>query len=135
MSLGGELAKMTGLIFLHGELGAGKTTLVRGMLRALGYEGAVKSPTYTLLELYELSDRSLLHLDIYRLESAQELDMLGVKDELTDDMTVLVEWPLRAQGELGMPGLEIYLSYTDDGARKACLLARNKQARQLLARF
>jgi tRNA threonylcarbamoyladenosine biosynthesis protein TsaE len=84
------------LIGLSGELGSGKTTWVRAMLRGLGYEGRVPSPTYTLLETYPLESLTLVHMDLYRLGGADELEHLGIRDWLArDDVWVLVEWPER----------------------------------------
>jgi len=114
LSLGASLSAFSGIIFLNGELGAGKTTLVRGYLQALGYQGAVKSPTYTLIEPYEIAGRRLLHLDIYRLADPLELETLAIRDELEPDNTLLVEWPQRAEGYLGEPDIEIHLQYVGD---------------------
>jgi tRNA threonylcarbamoyladenosine biosynthesis protein TsaE len=130
LSLGASLSKFSGIIFLNGELGAGKTTLVRGYLQALGYEGAVKSPTYTLIEPYEIAGRRLLHLDIYRLGDPLELEALAIRDELDPDNTLLVEWPERAQGYLGEPDIEINLLYNGD-ARQARIVAKVSLARQI----
>ncbi len=128
VELGRKLSVLNGLIFLHGELGAGKTTLVRGFLRGLGHDGAVRSPTYTLIEPYDLKDRRVFHLDIYRLSDPEELDFLGVRDELDDESnTLLVEWPERAHGELGKARFEIYLDYDGD-ARVACIKASTDKA-------
>jgi len=118
LSLGASLSEFTGIIFLNGELGAGKTTLVRGFLQALGYQGAVKSPTYTLVEPYDIAGRRVLHMDIYRLADPAELEALAIRDELDGDYTLLIEWPERAQGYLGEPDLEIDLQYAGD-ARQA----------------
>jgi len=93
LSLGASLSKCSGIIFLNGELGAGKTTMVRGFLQALGYQGAVKSPTYTLIDPYEIAGRRILHLDIYRLGDPSELEALAIRDELGADNTLLIEWP------------------------------------------
>ena len=105
LALGEELAKdFRGgeLIFLSGDLGVGKTTLVRGMLRGLGFTGRVKSPTYGLLESYELNDLTLHHLDLYRLGHPEELFDLGLEEMLDPRSVVLIEWPERA--ERALPG-------------------------------
>lgn len=105
------------LVFLHGQLGAGKTTLVRGILRALGHTAAVKSPTYTLLEPYELAGWTVYHFDFYRINDPQELDFIGL-DELLDAQAVkLIEWPERAQDRLPAPDVEILLSLEGEGRR------------------
>ena len=105
------------LVFLHGELGAGKTTLVRGILRALGHTAAVKSPTYTLLEPYELADRTVYHFDFYRINDAQELDFIGL-DELLDAQAIkLIEWPERGQDRLPAPDVELFLTLEGEGRR------------------
>ncbi len=110
------LAQQPGLVvFLHGELGAGKTTLVRGWLRALGITGAIRSPTYTLVEPYELAGRNLLHLDLYRLNDPLELEQLGLYDTPPDRSVWLVEWPERGAGQLPLPDLQISLQATDFG--------------------
>ena len=105
------------LVFLRGRLGAGKTTLVRGILRALGHRGAVKSPTYTLLEPYEVGGRTVYHLDLYRIGDSEELDFIGI-DELMDANAIkLVEWPERGAGRLPEPDVEIRLSLEGEGRR------------------
>src|ERR1700742_2364813 len=95
------------VIFLHGDLGAGKTTLVRGLLRALGHAGRVPSPTYTLVEPYEIGPLSLKHLDLYRIADPEELEYLGVR-ELAG--TVLIEWPERGGHFLPEPDLDCRLT-------------------------
>lgn len=97
------------LVLLHGDLGAGKTTLVRGLLRGLGYQGAVRSPTYTLIEPYAFNDWTLYHLDLYRLGDPEELDYLGLRDLLSERGLVLIEWPERAGSLLPPPALEVWL--------------------------
>jgi tRNA threonylcarbamoyladenosine biosynthesis protein TsaE len=109
----------SGLVFLRGELGAGKTTLVRGLLRALGYEGAVRSPTYTLIEPYVLDGVRLYHLDLYRLGDPEELEYLGLRDLLDGEALLLVEWPERGAGVLPAPDLEIEISHVPPGRRIA----------------
>ena len=109
-------------IALTGELGSGKTTLVAGILAALGQQGPIRSPTYTLVEPYEFDGRELLHCDLYRLESPDALDELGLRDVLTAANVLLVEWPERAGGRLGPPDLRLTLSYDGPG-RRAVLAA------------
>ena len=103
------------LVFLRGELGAGKTTLVRGILRGFGHQGAVKSPTYTLLEPYELGDRRIYHFDFYRIEDPEELSFIGIDELLADTALKLVEWPERAGDRLPAPDVELALTITDEG--------------------
>ncbi len=102
-------------LWLRGELGAGKTTLVRGFLRARGHRGAVKSPTYTLVESYPLADGTTVHhLDLYRLGDPGELEWLGLRDLLTADSICLIEWPERGAGWLPPPDLVVRLEMEDD---------------------
>jgi tRNA threonylcarbamoyladenosine biosynthesis protein TsaE len=84
------------VIFLQGNLGAGKTTFVRGLLRALGYEGRVKSPTYTLIEQYQCAELNLRHFDLYRFQNAEEWDAAGFRDEFNGENICLIEWPEQA---------------------------------------
>lgn len=117
-ALGAELATVLGspplVIFLSGALGAGKTTLARGLLRGLGYDGKVVSPTYTLMEPYEVAGNLILHVDLYRIADSEELEFLGLRDRL-DDAVLLVEWPERGEGWLPQPDLTITLAPRGEG--------------------
>ena len=112
------------LIFLHGELGAGKTTLVRGVLRAAGFAGAVKSPTFTLVEEYALPGLTLFHFDLYRLNDPEELEWIGIREYLRPDALCFIEWPERGAGLLPAPDLELELRHAPPG-RRALLTARD----------
>lgn len=108
------------VVFLQGPLGAGKTTVARGLLRALGVRGAIRSPTYTLLEPYELPGRMLVHLDLYRLADARELEPLGLRDYPPERCWWLIEWPERAAGRLPAAALTVTLGH--DGQGRSALL-------------
>jgi tRNA threonylcarbamoyladenosine biosynthesis protein TsaE len=103
------------IVYLAGELGTGKTTLVRGLLYALGHRGPVRSPTYTLVEPYGAAGRDIIHLDLYRLEDPEELEFLGLRDWLDGHTVVLVEWPERGGGLLPPADLEIRLEHAGEG--------------------
>jgi tRNA threonylcarbamoyladenosine biosynthesis protein TsaE len=115
-AVGGRLARAlpTGVttalqVQLHGDLGAGKTTLARGFLRALGHAGIVRSPTYTLVETYELSAVTVVHADLYRLRDPDELEALGLRDLAVPGHVWLIEWPQRAGNGLPSPDLNVTL--------------------------
>jgi len=103
------------VVFLEGDLGAGKTTLVRALIRALGYEGPVKSPTYSLVEVYVISSLYLYHFDFYRFESPEEFLDAGFDEYFNDDAVCLVEWPERAQGCVPPPDLRLRLHHAGLG--------------------
>jgi tRNA threonylcarbamoyladenosine biosynthesis protein TsaE len=106
-----------GVIYLQGPLGAGKTTVARGLLRALGVRGAIRSPTYTLLEPYEMPGRQLVHLDLYRLADERELEPLGLRDYPPEHCWWLIEWPERAASRLPPPDLSVALAHDGAGRR------------------
>ncbi len=97
-------------LYLQGELGAGKTAFVRGILRGLGYRGTVRSPTYTLVEQYHIAGREIYHLDLYRMASATELDDIGCRDYFDGLAICLVEWPERGRSSLPSPDLLIKIA-------------------------
>jgi tRNA threonylcarbamoyladenosine biosynthesis protein TsaE len=102
-------------LFLRGDLGTGKTTVARGLLRALGVAEIVRSPSYTVLETYEVGGHCALHLDLYRLSGGGELEALGLRDELQAGVLLLVEWPERAREALPTPDLELRLAMAGEG--------------------
>ena len=107
------------VVYLTGDLGAGKTTLARGFLRAIGVVGTVRSPTYTLLETYEAAGVTVVHLDLYRLQDASELEALGLRDLALPNHVWLVEWPERGEGGLPPPDLRISLAVSKTGGVEA----------------
>ena len=118
MMLGAKLSQAIQapcIIFLQGDLGAGKTTLVRGFLRGRGYTGPVRSPTYTLVEPYPLVNETVYHLDLYRLVDAEELEYLGLRDMLDSANILLIEWPERGEGWLPQADLELHIQHRQDG--------------------
>jgi tRNA threonylcarbamoyladenosine biosynthesis protein TsaE len=116
------------VIGIEGELGAGKTTLVGGILAALGVTGAIRSPTYTLIEPYEAAGLHLYHIDLYRLNSAREVEALGIRDLLDARAVLLIEWPSRGAGALPTEDLSVAIEYQGStaagGAQRRLLTAQ-----------
>ena len=134
LTLGASLAKQLtpGLvIFLQGNLGCGKTTLSRGLLRGLKFEGKVKSPTYTLVEPYVVSGLKLYHFDLYRFIDPEEWNFSGFREYFGIDSICLVEWPEKAVGLLPQPDIHIHLENVSD-ARKALLCAHTEAGKRCL---
>lgn len=132
LDLGAKLSKLLKpgwVVYLRGDLGAGKTTLVRGLLRALGYEGRVKSPTYTLIESYDLSRFVLQHYDLYRMIDPREWLDAGFRDDCNASTLCMVEWPEKAKGLLPRPDMDIRLEVAGEG-RMARIEALSAQGRK-----
>lgn len=120
LAFGARLARAlpaAACVYLRGPLGAGKTTLVRGVLRGLGHAGAVRSPTYTLLETYALAGGEVCHLDLYRLGSAEELEDIGARELFDGRHRCFVEWPERGAGWLPQPDLDLTIDLAGAGRR------------------
>ncbi len=104
-------------VFLHGDLGAGKTTFVRGVLRAMGYDGNVKSPTYTLVETYSFEKFDIYHFDLYRLADPEELEWIGIRDYFDTNGVSFIEWSEKGEGFLPQADKHIYIEYAENGGR------------------
>jgi tRNA threonylcarbamoyladenosine biosynthesis protein TsaE len=113
------------VIYLSGPLGAGKTTFVRAMLRALGYEGRVKSPTYSLVESYEVAGLDVLHLDLYRINNPGELEFLGL-DDMPEKAICLVEWP--ENGERSLPEADLVIKIDGSGSSRMLVFNAKSQS-------
>lgn len=134
LGLGGRLADGLApgmLVALHGSLGAGKTTLARGVLRGLGFEGHVKSPTYALVELYKVSRLDLYHFDFYRFTDPEELIDSGLQEAFNETNVCIVEWAEKAGNLLPTADVDVTLAMTD-GARSALLKAQTEKGRRCL---
>src|SRR5262245_56653971 len=126
-ALGSALRTASGgalVIGIEGELGAGKTTLVGGILAGVGIAGVIRSPTYTLIEPYEAAGLQLYHIDLYRLSGAREVEALGIRDLLDARAVLLIEWPSRAAGALPPEDLSVSIEYQGPGAKRRLLRAQ-----------
>lgn len=103
------------VVFLNGDLGAGKTTLVRGFMRAAGHTGTVKSPTYNIVEEYHINQRRFFHFDLYRLIDPEELEWIGISDYLQEQSICFFEWPEKGAGYIGSPDVVLSLTTTETG--------------------
>jgi tRNA threonylcarbamoyladenosine biosynthesis protein TsaE len=120
LALGARLGRALSagmIVFLEGDLGMGKTTLARGIVQSLGHTGAVKSPTYTLVEPYEMENITVFHFDLYRLGDAEELEFMGIRDYFNSNSIALVEWSQRGKGFLPPPDLMVRIG--EQGAGRA----------------
>lgn len=127
-----EASKGKGTIFLSGDLGTGKTTFCRGVLTALGHQGAVKSPTYTLVEPYTVNHKKIYHFDLYRLADPEELEFIGGRDYFEEkDCLCLVEWPSKGIGALPAADVEVLFEY-NLLARKAAFIAGTYYGQQIV---
>ena len=119
------------IVYLNGDLGAGKTTLTRGFVRGMGHKGNVKSPTYTLVEPYELPPWQVYHFDLYRLGDAEELEYMGIRDYFAENCCCFIEWPEKGEGILAKADIVITLDYQDE-QRKVELCAASARGENVL---
>ena len=131
--LAGHAAIADAFIALHGDLGAGKTTLVRHLLRALGAQGRIKSPTYALVEPYELPSLAAWHFDFYRFDDPKEWEDAGLRDLFASTGLKIAEWPEKAAGLLPVPDLDIHIEVDEQERRHVRLQAHTARGRELLA--
>lgn len=130
----GRCLEMATVVYLDGGLGAGKTTFCRGVLHAYGHTGAVKSPTYTLVEPYELATVTVYHFDLYRLGDPEELEYMGLRDYFSDDSIALIEWPERGAGVLPSPDIQVNIEQQGVG-RRLVVQALSERGRRIVTQI
>ncbi|MCP5145371.1 MAG: tRNA (adenosine(37)-N6)-threonylcarbamoyltransferase complex ATPase subunit type 1 TsaE [Gammaproteobacteria bacterium] len=123
------------IIFLQGDLGAGKTTLARGLIRTLGVQGAIKSPTFTLVEPYQTARFAVYHFDLYRVADPQELELAGLRDYLAENALILIEWPERAAGLNLVPDMQLSLAPSAVDGRSVEIATSTPAGAAVLARL
>jgi tRNA threonylcarbamoyladenosine biosynthesis protein TsaE len=128
----GQYVVAPATIYLEGQLGAGKTTFVKGFLRGSGYEGLVKSPTYTLVESYPTALSTILHADLYRIEDPRELELIGFRDYFNEQTIALIEWASRAKSILPKPTLLCTLKVAEEGEGRILEVTAGKEIMKLL---
>ena len=131
----GQLLKAQGVVYLNGDLGAGKTTFCRGILRSYDYDGAVKSPTFTLVEPYDLQWGQVYHFDLYRIADPEELEFLGVDDYLEGGHLCLIEWPERGTGFLPAADIIVDIRVDKNGSRKIRFTPETEFGEQILVQM
>ena len=117
----------TGVVYLEGLLGVGKTTVVRGWLNALGHQGTVKSPTYTIVEPYQFGDRTVLHIDLYRIKDPVELEFTGLVEQISEADLVFIEWPQHGAGTIPFPDFTINLYFDGNGRQVSCVQSTHEE--------
>lgn len=137
IAFGAKLATIVSpgnILYLQGDLGSGKTTFVRGILKGFGFKGTIKSPTYTLVEGYEFNWGSAYHFDLYRLTTPEELESMGIREYFDQNAVIIVEWPERGKGFLPLPDIEFLFKYSKD-KREVELKPYSKAGEEILQKL